>query len=248
MNFLIQTINGQVRHDFSFTLMESIRYQNWLDNRMSYETTDGTISKKHKDFIPVGSVEFVSAFLSVFYGLTPKPKNVPEELFGYAGREIFNTGSRCIESEMGLRRFDEGFVKSNDKIKGYSGIIHTGDIIPEGNYQTSEYIEIESEYRCFVFKGELVGIQYYSGDFTIFPNVDTIKEMILAYKSAPVAYTLDVAVVSLPPTVQFLTNEETLVIEVHDFFSCGLYGFANHKILPFMFSQWFYEFIKNTKQ
>jgi len=58
--------------------------------------------------------------------------------------------------------------------------------------------------------------------------------MIKAYTKAPVAHTLDVAI----------SGGETVIIEVHDFFSCGLYGFADHKILPFMFARWFQEFVK----
>ena len=61
--------------------------------------------------------------------------------------------------------------------------------------------------------------------------------MIDSYKSQPVAFTLDVAVDG---------DDNTVVIEVHDFFSCGLYGFSEYKILPFMFSNWFYSFIKNN--
>ena len=32
MDFLIQTIKGKVTHDFSFTLLEAIQYQNWYNN------------------------------------------------------------------------------------------------------------------------------------------------------------------------------------------------------------------------
>ena len=37
MKFLIQTINGKIKHDFSFTLLESIEYQNWLRNNNSFQ-------------------------------------------------------------------------------------------------------------------------------------------------------------------------------------------------------------------
>ena len=87
--------------------------------------------------------------------------------------------------------------------------------------------------RCFVYQNKLVGLQNYSGDFTKFPNVDIINKMIDTYKSSPVAYTLDVAI----------DKNNTVVIEVHDFFSCGLYGFNDHRILPYMFSKWFNNFI-----
>ena len=103
----------------------------------------------------------------------------------------------------------------------------------KGNYQISELIDIDSEWRCFVYNNELVGLQNYIGDFTLFPSIDAIKHMIKEYISSPVAYTLDVGV----------NKDNTFVIEVHDFFSCGLYGFFNHKVLPFMFRDWFNECI-----
>jgi hypothetical protein len=60
--------------------------------------------------------------------------------------------------------------------------------------------------------------------------------MIKAYsKEAPVAYTLDVGV----------NKKHTFIIEAHDFFSCGLYGFADLKLLPLMFYRWFRDYINN---
>ena len=50
--------------------------------------------------------------------------------------------------------------------------------------------------------------------------------MINAYADSPYAYTIDVAV---------LGNKETVLIEVHPFFSCGLYGFADYRVLVDMF-------------
>lgn len=88
-----------------------------------------------------------------------------------------------------------------------------------------------------MYNNKLVGLQNYSGEFDIFPNVNKIKEMISVYNSQPVAYTLDVAITE---------GNDTVIIEVHDFFSCGLYGFSDHKILPYMFSNWFYSFIRNN--
>jgi hypothetical protein len=58
--------------------------------------------------------------------------------------------------------------------------------------------------------------------------------MIKAYKSAPIAYTLDIGI----------TDYDTIVIECHDFFSCGLYGFANHAIYPNMLYKWFWQYIQ----
>jgi hypothetical protein len=175
--------------------------------------------------IPIGSVEFVCDYLKTCYGLMPSPKNIPIELMDekWTARTVINGNEKDITGEK--------FVKSNDKIKSFTEICSSA---PAGNYQISDLIDIESEWRGFVYKGRLIGLQNYSGEFDVFPDVHRIHRMIDAYGSQPIAYTLDVAI----------SQGQTVVIEVHDFFSCGLYGFDDHKNLPFMFSRWFFDFIR----
>ena len=259
MKFLIQKIDNKVVHDFSFTLLESIRYQNWLTNTKDIKVkyldyiviTDPDMiypiqwKSIHRDYVPVGSVEFVTEFLGHFYGLIPKPINVPEELFGieFTQRKIFNGTEKDFKGRL--------FVKSNDKIKSITGILNETESydLPVGNYQFSDVISIESEWRVFVYQDKLVGLQNYSGDFTKFPDVHKIEEMIKAYKNAPIAYTLDVGVgkSQYHKKYGFFLGNDTFIIEVHDFFSCGLYGFAEHKIYPYMLYRWHYEYLNKIK-
>jgi hypothetical protein len=272
MKFLIQKINGQLVHDFSFTLLESIRYNNWIHNNKgitykfinAFEVVEPddiypiTMFKPyHKNYVPIGSVDFVEDFLMHFYNITPKPINVPKELFhhpsfDFTKRKIFNGNHMDLEDLTG-----KYFLKSNCKIKGNicvcdipadkSNYVYN---VPADNYQISEFINvINSEWRAFVYQDKLVGLQNYAGDFTMFPDVSKINAMIKAYKSAPIAYTLDIGIGEeiYDENLGFFMGNETFVIECHDFFSCGLYGFADHKILPYMFSRWFNEYIKKLK-
>lgn len=244
MKFLLQNIDSEIRHDFVFTMLNAIKFHNWFysKDKISYRfyntaQTQNEFGFKefHKKYVPLGSVEFVSSFIQHFYNRVPKPINVPKELFGYAGRGIINGTHMELVSLSG-----KFFVKSSDKIKGFAGVIDCDNSpvgIPMGNYQISEYITIDSEWRAFVYQGKLVGLQNYCGEFTKFPNVNKIKAMINKYKSAPIAYTLDVGI----------NNEGTFVIEVHDFFSCGLYGFSDYAILPNMHYRWFNEYTRNLK-
>lgn len=226
MRFLIQTIDGEIKHDFSFTLIQSIDFHKWIGNDIEFRLSNGYMPS---NYIPIGSVEFVSEYINKFYGKIPKPINIPIELIGYefCGRNVINGTNLNIN---GLK-----FVKSNDKIKSFTEIC---DSAPNGNYQISDLVDIQSEYRCFVYNKKLVGINNYSGDFTIFPDINKINKMIESFKTSPIAYTLDVAI----------CNGNTIVIEVHDFFSCGLYGFSDFRILPYMFSQWFYEYIRKINR
>ena len=247
MKFLIQKIDGEIRHDFSFALLESVRFKNWLmrgskEDKIKVKFINTHELKEpddiyppiefklfHSNYIPVGSVEFVTAFLQEFYGLTPKPRNVPEELFEYAGRGIYNG------TEKDFPKYKKFFAKSNSGIKKFAEIVENGNTLKPDNYQFSEFISIDSEWRAFVYENKLVGLQNYTGEFTIFPNIKTIKGMIEKYKdSAPIAYTLDVGV----------NDDGTFVIECHDFFSCGLYGFADHAKLPLMLNKWFHQYIQ----
>ena len=122
MKILIQKVDGKIVHDFGMTLLESIRYNNWLtnSNEMKVKTLNyvgGHFKPHHKNYVPIGSVEFVSDFLLHFYGLTPKPINVPEDLihnddYDFVNRKIFNGTHMDLEDLNG-----KFFVKSNDKIK-----------------------------------------------------------------------------------------------------------------------------------
>lgn len=247
MKFLIQRINKEVRHDFAFTLLEAIRFNDWLLDREKIiykylDTEYDEISKVftklkfkpiHATYVPVGSVEFVSEFMKHFFGITPRPINIPNELLKpeFLQRFVFNGTEKEITGDM--------FVKSNDIIKHYAQFVDDKTDVPEGNYQISDVITIDSEWRCFVYKGRLRAIQNYCGEFTMFPDVQQIHRMIAAYGSnAPIAYTLDIGV-----------NEEgTFIIEVHPLISTGLYGFTSYNVLPYMLHKCFREFVqKNGK-
>lgn len=249
MRFLIQIINGEIVHDFAFTLIETIKFNNWYHNNSYIEFLKcdiNDISPKHKDYCPIGSVEFVHSFYKKIYGIENiKPLNAPLELMDtlYSGRIIKNYNINEAAEDLFKNDFESStmlFVKSNDIIKdSRNGIYKSLDEIKKcglSTVQISEYVDILSEYRCFIYENNLVGLQYYSGDFKIFPNIKKIESMIMEYsKSAPISYTLDVGI----------NDNDTFVIECHNFYSCGLYGF-NDSRLPFMFWRWHKNFLKEN--
>jgi len=247
--FLIQTINGQVKHDFSFGLLEAIDYYKWYYGNKSlqynYILSDNPERPKLNDFqyytldevVPIGTVEFVLEYLKKYYNINNiKPINIPEELLEdkYTKRDVviyknenetYHTGTKYL------------FVKSNEKIKGHSEFLNPNKryFLPTEELLISEEVEIESEWRAFIYNKKLVGLQNYLGDFTIFPDVDLIEKMISNYTKCPPSYTLDVGV----------NNNGTFIIECHAFFSCGLYGFSDYSVLPKMFISTWNWLIKN---
>lgn len=247
MKFLIQTVNNVIVHDFAFTLIEAIKYSQWRKLDMTYELTDeflfdldDSCDKKtyYKSFCPIGTVEFVVNFIKYVYGIeyVPKPINIPTCLMPleYTKRLVsiyeHNQENEVPELYRGYNFYkDMEIVKS--EVNGWYKLPMYKHTLPNGKYLVSEKIDMICEYRCFVYNNQLRGIQYYSGDFTQFLDVAFVKRCMKTYEQdAPIAYTLDVGVND---------HDGTFVIEVHDFWSCGLYGFSDLSVLPYMFYRWF---------
>lgn len=225
-HFLIQTINGCVVHDFAFHLIKAIEYHNWLRNEEVYTYALSEAPEHSPDMIPIGSLEYVFSYLERYQSVKKsqiRPINIPIPLreVTFAGRELYVAKKEDIPTPSYL------FIKSNEAYKGFTDVVENTSTLPAGEYLVSEVVEMDSEWRAFVQNGELVGLQHYLGDFLLFPDVSKLKEMINAYQDAPRSYTLDIGV----------ANKTTMVIEVHPFVSCGLYGFHDYKRLPNMMIQ-----------
>lgn len=253
MKFLIQTFENHIQFDFAFELINVLKsYNEWhSDDKIVYDFCEGfnfPNINNPKEYCPIGSVEFVSKYIEFFFGkeYIPKPKNIPIELckYNFTKRftEIINiTDDLKIKSkdyfQITLFAKDINVIKSSNNGKYYNGYQN----IPNGTYQITSYLDnIISEYRCFIFENELLDIRNYNGSFQVLPDFKLIKQMIDEYAiKAPKSYTLDVGI---------LDNKETCIIEIHDFFSCGLYGFKEVNRLPYMFWRWwFFDFlIKNN--
>lgn len=182
---------------------------------------------------PVGSVEFVEQYYKTHFNIDLKPINIPNSLKSFTGREV-------IELRLPLPHKDDEsyyvFVKSTSKTKWKGNgpykksELSDSTIFPDDIYQVSQIVNIVAEFRCFVYESKIVDVRRYLGDIWTYPDKTTIEAIIEAFKDAPTAYTLDIAVIQ-----NSLGEKRTVVIEVHDFYSCGLYGFRDLDKLPFMY-------------
>lgn len=162
--FLIQVDeNNRFMHDFAFHLDLAIKRNNWFYNEEIYRAVYSSDTKNpiFKDCIPVGSVEFVSSFYKEHFNINQiKPINIPESLnkFEYLGRKIVKSTKENIES----LKDDRYFIKDNSKIKGLADIVNKKDIPVDKDIIISELLDIESEWRGFVFRGNILDIRSYS--------------------------------------------------------------------------------------
>lgn len=169
----------------------------------------------------------------------PVAFNVPTELKYYAKRDTYVSSIKEFKANEKL----PVFVKPAFRIKSFgvnshfatgvmsepsskSGIFYNSD-----DYESlfvSEVVDIVSEYRCFIHNGKLVGIQNYSGDFTVFPNPTTIHLMIEEFNPS-VAYTLDVAITA---------SGQTVLVESQDMWAIGNYGLSPKIYARLLLDRW----------
>lgn len=237
--FLIQTIDGTIQHDFAFHLIKSLDYHNWFYGRDIYEfATYPETPLDEPNCIPIGSLEFVMEYAQLHFNLSKKdfrPINIPSDLMA----PVFLKREMREMSKEKIALTSPAFLKSATEYKKFTDIVSDNaslSNVPDDTYLVSDVIDIESEWRLFVHHGELVGAQNYSGDFKLSPNYELVELMIEKYRNSPLSYTLDVGI----------NKDGTFLIEVHPFVSCGLYGFADYKILPDMMREGYRYFIEST--
>jgi hypothetical protein len=78
-------------------------------------------------------------------------------------------------------------------------------------------IDIVSEHRAYIHKKKMVYCCNYSGDFRINPDYNYIDLLVSKYESAPISYTIDIAV---------LKDGTNTVVEFNDFYAISSYGLA----------------------
>ena len=141
------------------------------------------------------------------------------------------------------------FVKPHLDVKKFTGFVAKSvkdfDLYPEltdwdGPYFVREpfCIDIISEWRCFIHKNKIINCSYYNGiNPLLFPSFEMINNTIKEYKNAPIAYTLDVAV---------LKNGYTILVELNDMWAVGPYGCNETDYFNMLKDRW-NEIIKNKQ-
>lgn len=250
MDFIIQTVNGQCRLDLCQAMQNAIDFDNWRAQKSidrvfycSIEELDAELltklSKTSANYCPVGTLEFVFKYIDLVYGNNAnrkiKPLNVPKELEQYALGEVFYDGQDALSDYLHTDNHKRLFMKSMDNFKDESnGFIEDITEVKEHTQLIEENELLTDEWRVFIHNSKAVDIKKYSGDPFIFPIVEEIKPIIdiATYNCGIKEGTVDVGMITW-----FDNGEEhrrMKVIECHDFFSCGLYGFSDYSILPIM--------------
>lgn len=207
---------------------------NWLypDKKILYRTCPLKTAKEiaRTNDIPVGSLDFVQTILNTSIQPILIPNQLQTHEFLHRKVSICNSQQEIAKTAVKWNAHHV-FVKSASQPKcDYGDFYSIWKVLqlPKDRYFVSEIVDFISEWRCFVYQGKLVGARPYDGDEWIAPHKETVEKMIAAYQDAPEAYTLDAGV------IRSETGLFTAAIEVHDFVSCGLYGFEDPVVLKML--------------
>lgn len=79
----------------------------------------------------------------------------------------------------------------------------------------SDVMNIDSEWRFFVYYDKIVGFSHQKGNLKLLPSFAKVEQLMLEFKKRPIAYTVDVCVTP---------SGETDLVEFNDFYAIDSYG------------------------
>lgn len=198
---------------------------------VEFETYD-TLKKSEINDVIVGYSGPIETRLYDF-GLRIPDIDYPESISGYLGRKIWKSTINTINNNPDLWNV---FVKPVRR-KSFKGrvvrcvknLIGCGATNGNQEVYVSEILNFVSEYRVFVRYGEIVDIRHYAGDWSVFPDANTIASCVGDYKEGINTYAIDFGV-----TDKGTTN----LIEVNVSGAIGSYGLDPIMYAKFMSARW----------
>lgn len=236
--FLLQKERGKELAPDNAVVYDAIQCSQWMGRNTPFLMAALGEYDGGPNVIPVGSVEFVNDILERIYS-HPKLSsiNIPRQLDSpeYLLRRIWPNGD--YKSVLALYQDEPHrklYIKPAGCVKEFPCEEYDADRFENEfcDYKGSLFASaplpcsISSEWRLFIENETILDVRpYFISDTWRFPDLGIVQKMVRAYNASPPAYTMDVAV---------LSNGATVLMEVHNFISCGLYGFEGSKILSML--------------
>jgi len=187
----------------------------------------------------VGGISNVKKALEKL-GITPPPPiDIPNSLEKYTNRKIWKTTLGEIHNNedcwpVFIKPLLEGKRFTGHVIKSYVDTIKTSGTPLDLQVIASEVVKWECEYRCFILKGKVIDARRYMGDVRWHPNIDLVEQMVVDFKDAPAAYSIDVGkMVDISGKIC-----DTSLVEVNDGYSLGTYGLPAHLQVKMIIARW----------
>lgn len=225
MEYVIQKESNEISYDFDILLLKDVIHRKLEDTytEMSLKELKDISRKELREYIPVGSIQFVEAWLRRCHRIDRiNPIEIPK--FMRTG-ELVKRDYHIVPFKE-LPKGKDYFIKDVSRLKSFTYIGDPAvlfedrfeETVPRDHlYQVSEKVDIRAEYRVYVIDMKIVSISWYDGDPKVFPDINVIEKanrMYMARPDYPRSLTIDVMV----------SQYGTEIIEIHPFISVGLYS------------------------
>lgn len=238
----LQTFKGEFATEATYVAFLGCEHLRIKTEKFDYDDIDSLDISR--DTIVFGGVTPIRHALGNLGVVVPEPIDIPEELYKYTKREI-EVGTVKYFKENGnfplfvkpttLKLFNGLVIPDSDELDYISTLTMQGD---ELRIITSSVVNFVSEYRVFVAEENIIDCRKYSGDYSVTPDFDFIRETIGNYKSQPIAYAIDFGVTD---------NGDTMLIEVNDGYGVGTYGLDGREYVRMSILRW-NELCKNIER
>lgn len=188
-----------------------------------FEEIENVITKETIVYAGIPVMDRVFAKL----GVCPRVEYYPEELYPFLGRSVELVKASYVrdaidgENPNPCKLFVKPVVSAKKSFTGlvcskFIDLLHFQHLAEDDLVWISDPVEFISEYRCFMHRElGVLGVKHYKGDWRGLIEVYKPEKCAEAFKSAPIAYSLDLGV----------TKEgKTLLVECNDALSLGCYG------------------------
>jgi len=201
-----------------------------------------------EDNIVVGHIDQCRRHIKAITGQDVPDLDYPVELMPFMKRKVAKTTLGEIYSRVSSDEdFEPIFIKSVDQ-KHITGFVcrnftdysrNCGGVDYSKPIYTSEVLDIQSEYRTYIHRHDIVSCLRYKGDYSKAPDRKVIEDMLYAVRNTkmPIAYSIDVGIIS---------TGETVLIECNDGFALGNYGVPARHYAEMNRDRW-YQMINDLK-
>lgn len=241
MEIVIESLGNEIISDYCFKGYIGAINAGYNVSKLSLSSASLSQTKlKNEKPMPIGSVGYMEYFFDLYGIKKPLPLQATSNL---TKASFIKQWVVPFRSELKY----PVFVKPYLDIKKFTGFVAKSEndfeLYPElkgwdGPYLCAKPFDsnIQAEWRCFVHNGKVVNMSYYNGiNPRITPDYWTLGFLIEQYLNPPVAYSLDVAI---------LTNGDTKYIELNDMWAIGPYGLNEDLYFEMLKDRW-NEIIKN---
>jgi hypothetical protein len=214
--------------------------------KIGVPTTLYTAKSIRRGRLPLGPDSFVSGDVDSIIGAmrqlrvkVPQLSDYPEVLLPYLSRRVWRSSLSAVEQNLFEGKAKALFVKPAERKKAFTGRIleswddlrSLGGVSRSQKVWCSEAVEWRSEYRVYICRKQIVGVDHYRGDSSRLDMRVVARALSIFSESdgAPTGYAMDFGV---------LDTGTTALVEVNDGFSLGAYAIAAEPYSDLVFTRW----------